>query len=288
MYPTVLSYVLRVIKKQKYTPPELPFFGHLDLNSRLSDLKKARFKLFPALASSLLSITCLAAKVAALSFMKGFHTMKHVNIALSLLGLISSAHAMASQLTIKPQVSYLQSKSQVDQLKASDGSIIDQTDSSDDKARGAIGAAVAAEYSLLEQLRLGGSLGYNQYEKTDEDVTSSDIVLRGGVAYDLLKQDNVSVFTTAGLSYHILSEDDRAGIKADSFNLLNYDIGVGGRYQVAENVALGLEYRFTDTLVAQDTTIRTTNTFTDQEDKITAKGTKLQSNEMIASVSFAL
>ena len=103
-----------------------------------------------------------------------------------------------------------------------------------------------------------------------------------------MKQENFSVFTTAGLSYHILSEDDQEGFKPDSYNLLNYDVGVGGRYQVAENVSLGLEYRFTDTLVAQDTDVRLANTLSGEEVKVTAEGKKLQSNEMIASVSFAL
>lgn len=216
--------------------------------------------------------------------------MRNVTTALVLAAFSSSA--FANGLVIKPEIIGTNSKLSIDKAEINTGlGTVEINGSDNEKSKNGLGAGVALEYEVLEKLRLNGGVSYRQYEKKS-DISQNDFVVRGGLSYDVFNQDKFSLYASGGLSYHIVgisdSTDDDLKLKTDDFNLLNYDLGLGGRYQATDKVSVGLEYRFSDTLYSKDTKLEMIDIH--DGEKITGKfkDIKLRNNEVMASVSYAL
>jgi opacity protein-like surface antigen len=109
--------------------------------------------------------------------------------------------------------------------------------------------------------------------------------------FDFYKQEGFALYGLGGLSYHMVDpkdvKEDGIEVELKSANLLNYDLGVGGRFDVAENVNLSLGYRFSDTL-AKGTIDSTASAIgTGLSQKAEFKDVTLQKNEFIASVGYS-
>lgn len=117
------------------------------------------------------------------------------------------------------------------------------------------GAAFSLESEVADGLTLGGKVGYLKYgdRKGGESLKFDDSFAGAYAAYDFIAADSFSIYGLGGASYHMVDFKDQAEqgyrLSAADAYLWNWDAGVGGRLSLAENVALGLEYRYSDTLL---------------------------------------
>jgi len=219
--------------------------------------------------------------------------MKLANISLSVLTvLLASSPAMSADLTVQGQLITSQGK-----LNSEKAEFIDPltgakvSEKSDGKADTitAPGAGVNLQYKLNDDLRLGGGVAWIEYNGDKDNADYSDLSASVNATYDFFKQDAFSLYGLGGVSYHMVDPKDQKeeGLKVTmkSADLLNYDLGVGGRYEVASNVNLGLSYRYSDTLAKGS--IDASSAIGTESLKTTFKDVSLQQNELIASVGYS-
>ncbi|WP_141736163.1 outer membrane protein [Oligoflexus tunisiensis] len=220
--------------------------------------------------------------------------MKLANISVSALALLFAASGYSADLTVQGEVIGSQSKLDFGKAKIQEPvtgiSITDDNDEKPDTLT-APGFGVSLQYEVNEALRLGGGLGYADYDGDDDEMKYSDMSVAANASYDFYKQDGFALYGLGGLSYHMVDpEDQKAGgleLKRESADLLNYDLGLGGRFDVAENVNLSLGYRFSDTLSKGTIDSKLAAVGSDASLKGQLKDVTLQKNEFIASVGYS-
>lgn len=219
--------------------------------------------------------------------------MKLANLSLSVLALAFAASGYSADLTVQGEVISSQGKLESGKTKTTDpvtGATVTEDNEGNSKAVTAPGVGVSLQYKLNDALRLGGGLGYVNYDDKDEG-EYSDLSVAANATFDFYKQEGFALYGLGGLSYHMVDpkdvKEDGIELKLKSADLLNYDLGVGGRFDVAENVNLSLGYRFSDTLAKGtiDSTASAIGTGLSQKAEI--KDVTLQKNEFIASVGYS-
>jgi opacity protein-like surface antigen len=219
--------------------------------------------------------------------------MKLANLSLSVLALAFAASGYSADLTVQGEVISSQGKLESGKTRTTDpitGATVTEDNEGDAKAVTAPGVGVSLQYKLNDALRLGGGLGYVNYDDKDEG-EYSDLSVAANATFDFYKQEGFALYGLGGLSYHMVDpkdvKEDGVEVKKKSANLLNYDLGVGGRFDVAENVNLSLGYRFSDTL-AKGTIDSTASVIgSGLSQKAEFKDVTLQKNEFIASVGYS-
>ncbi len=219
--------------------------------------------------------------------------MKLANFSLSLLTvLLASSPAMSADLSVQGQLITSQGKLNSEKAEFTDPSTgVKVSEKNDGKADTitAPGVGVNLQYKLNDALRLGGGVAWIEYNGDKDKADYSDLSASVNATYDLYKQDAFSLYGLGGVSYHMVDPKDQKedGVKVTkkSAELLNYDLGIGGRYEVVSNVNLGLSYRYSDTLakgsIDSASAIGTEGTSTKFKD------VSLQQNELIASVGYS-
>lgn len=104
------------------------------------------------------------------------------------------------------------------------------------------GAGLGLEFSINDRARFGTELAYTEYSRSRSK--AFDTALGGYLAYDFLKSDAFSLYASVGLTAH------QFGVpwyKAATF--VDADAGLGASLAVAENVDLGAEYKYSETIV---------------------------------------
>jgi opacity protein-like surface antigen len=220
--------------------------------------------------------------------------MKLANISLSALALVFAASGYSADLTVQGEV--ISSQGRLDSGKTTGVDPItgiSVTENNDEKADTitAPGVGVSLQYKLNDALRLGGGLGYVNYDGGKDKVEYSDLSVAANATFDFYKQEGFALYGLGGLSYHMVDPKDEKSegleIEMKSADLLNYDLGLGGRYEVAENVNLSLAYRFSDTLAKGTIDSTAAVAGTDLSAKSQIKDVTLQKNELIASVGYS-
>jgi opacity protein-like surface antigen len=220
--------------------------------------------------------------------------MKLANISLSVLALAFAASGYSADLTVQGEVISSQGKLDAGKVKSTDpitgASVTEDVEGKPDTIT-APGVGVSLQYKLNDALRLGGGLGYTNYNGDKDEMEYSDLSVAANATFDVYKQEGFAIYALGGLSYHMVDPKDSTSegvdVEMKSADLLNYDLGLGGRFDVAENVNLSLGYRFSDTLAKG--TIDTTAAVigSDLSAKGQFKDVTLQKNEFIASVGYS-
>lgn len=219
--------------------------------------------------------------------------MKLANISLSALALVFAASAFSADLTVQGELIGSQGKLDAGKTtlvdKASGESITLENEGKADSI-GAAGAGLSLQYKLNDALRLGGGLSWANYDGGKDKGEYSDFSVGANATYDFFKQDALALYGLGGLSYHMVDPKDASaeGLtqKYKSADLLNYDLGVGGRYELAQNVNLSLSYRFSDTL-AKGTLESTVAAAGVDVGKSKTKDVSLQKNDFVAAVGYS-
>ncbi len=219
--------------------------------------------------------------------------MKLANLSLSVLALAFAASGYSADLTVQGEVISSQGKLESGKTKSTDpitGATVTEDSEGDAKSITAPGVGVSLQYKLNDALRLGGGLGYVNYDDKDEG-EYSDLSVAANATFDFYKQEGFALYGLGGLSYHMVDpkdvKEDGIEVKLKSADLLNYDLGVGGRFDVAENVNLSLGYRFSDTLAKGTIDSPASAIGTGLSSKAEIKDVTLQKNEFIASVGYS-
>jgi opacity protein-like surface antigen len=171
--------------------------------------------------------------------------MKMTKLIACFMALGMSAVATASEMRLKSEVIGAESKLGVKSRNM-------------DPIRG-YGAAFSLESEVADGLTLGGKVGYLKYgdRKGGESLKFDDSFAGAYAAYDFLASDSLSLYALGGASYHLVDFKDQGEqgyrLSAADAYLWNWDAGVGGRLDLSESVALGLEYRYSDTLQRPNT-----------------------------------
>jgi opacity protein-like surface antigen len=219
--------------------------------------------------------------------------MKLANLSLSVLALAFAASGYGADLTVQGEVISSQGKLNFGKTTTTDPvtGVSETGDAEDNKAITAPGAGLSLQYKLNDALRLGGGVGYTNYAGGKEEIEYSDLSVAANATFDFYKQESFALYGLGGLSYHMVDPKDEKGdlgeLTMKSADLLNYDLGLGGRYEVAENVNLSLGYRYSDTLAkgSIDVSAAAINSAVQEKGKI--KDVSLQKNEFIASVGYS-
>lgn len=216
--------------------------------------------------------------------------MKLANISLSALALVFAASGFSADLTVQGEV--ISSQGKLDNGKTTEVDPItgaSETYKNDEDADTitAPGVGVSLQYKLNDDLRLGGGLGYTNYDGGKDKLEYSDLSVSANASFDFYKQEGFALYGLGGLSYHMVDPKDADGIEFKSADLLNYDLGLGGRFDLAENVNLSLAYRFSDTLAKGTIDATAAIADTDFTAKSKFKDVTLQKNELIASVGYS-
>ncbi len=216
--------------------------------------------------------------------------MKLANISLTALALLlASAPAMSADLSVQGQLITSQGKLTSGKSESTDPTTLKSDESQKGKSITAPGAGVNLQYKLTDTASVGGSVAFVNYDGGKEKGQYNDLSVSVNGTYDFFKQDAFALYGLGGLSYHMVDPKDQknevAEVKYKSADLVNYDLGVGGRYEVVKNVNLGLSYRYTDTLAKG--TINTTSIIATDSVKAKFKDVSLQQNELIASVGYS-
>jgi opacity protein-like surface antigen len=203
--------------------------------------------------------------------------MKMTRLIVCALGLGASALATAGEMRLKSEVVGAESK-------------IGMKSKHMDPIRG-YGAAFSLESEVADGLALGGRVGYLKYgdRKGGGDSLKFDDSSAGVFAsYDLMKTDSLSLYALGGASYHVVDFKDQTDhgfrLSAADAYLWNYDAGVGGRLSLTDSVALGLEYRYSDTLQRPNTKVGLSNG--SERLKGEFKDLSLQSQQVAVSVAW--
>lgn len=219
--------------------------------------------------------------------------MKLANISLTALALLlASAPAMSADLSVQGQLITSQGKLSSGKSEVTD-TTTGETFKSDETEKGksitAPGAGVNLQYKLTDSVSLNGGVAFVNYDGGKEKGQYNDLSVSVNGTYDFFKQDALALYGLGGLSYHMVDpkdqKDDDGEVKFKSADLVNYDLGVGGRYEIVKNVNLGLTYRYTDTL--SKGTFNTTGIIATDPIKAKIKDVSLQQNELIASVGYS-
>lgn len=218
--------------------------------------------------------------------------MKLANISLSVMTLLlAAAPAMSADLSVQGQVITSQGTVSSGKTEFTDAAGTTSTDDNGGKSKSitAPGVGVNAQYHVTDRVSVGGGLAWVYYDGGKEKGQYNDFSVAANGSYDFLKLDALALYGTAGISYHLLDPKDQKNdlVKQDfkSADLLNYDLGVGARYELVKNVNLGLAYRFSDTLAKG--TFDSTAVIATESSKTKAKDIGLQQNELIASVGYS-
>jgi opacity protein-like surface antigen len=220
--------------------------------------------------------------------------MKLANISVSALALLFAASGYSAGLTVQGEIIGSQSKLDFGKAKVQD-TVTGESETSkldgDGQTITAPGFGVSLQYELNDALRLGGGFGYASYDGDDNEMTYTDMSLAANATYDFYKQDGFAIYGLGGLSYHMVDPEDQKAngfeLKRERADLLNYDLGLGGRFAVAENVNLSLGYRFSDTLSKGTIDSKLAAVGSDTGIKAQLKDVTLQKNEFIASVGYS-
>jgi opacity protein-like surface antigen len=220
--------------------------------------------------------------------------MKLANISLSALALVFAASGYSADLTVQGEVISSQGKlnsGKTTVVNPVTGTNETQKTDKDADAITAPGFGVSLQYKLNDALRLGGGLGYTNYDGGDDELEYSDLAVGANATYDFYKQESFALYGLGGLSYHMVDPADikEAGVDVEmkSADLLNYDLGLGGRFEVAENVNLSLAYRFSDTLAKGTIDSSKAIAGTNLSSKAEFKDVTLQKNELVAAVGYS-
>lgn len=219
--------------------------------------------------------------------------MKLANLSLSVLALAFAASGYSADLTVQGEVISSQGKLDFGKTTTTDSvtGVSTTEDAEDNKAITAPGAGLSLQYKLNDALRLGGGVGYANYDGGKDELEYSDLSVAANATFDFYKQESFALYGLGGLSYHMVDpkdvKTDSGELTMKSADLLNYDLGLGGRFDVAENVNLSLGYRFSDTLAkgTVDASAAAISGVVQQKSKI--KDVSLQKNEFIASVGYS-
>lgn len=153
------------------------------------------------------------------------------------------------------------------------------------------GAGLGIATELADRFKVGGTLGYLEYGKDRGAGRPEFKDWNAGLEarYALVKTDAFALETLGGVSYHVLDFKDESanGVKLSSndANLWNYDAGVAASYTVAQNVSLGVEYRYSDTFHKDDVNGKASNSKGSAGYQM--KDVSLQSDQVAMTVSYA-
>lgn len=203
--------------------------------------------------------------------------------------LLASASPALGMTTIKAKVIGSDSK-----LEASSLQGLQNTDAAslEGDAQSAFGGGVDVEFALSEPLRVGAGFGHTAFEDKDGPAFSnfSKTSLNGYGTYDFLTHDIFALYGKAGISYHqVAFENENVGpltVSIDDTGLLNYDLGVGSRFRLNDNVNFGLEYAFSDTFSRNDADV-TLSGLGLADTGSTLKNISVRSNELVASLGYS-
>ena len=203
---------------------------------------------------------------------------------LTALVLLSSSSYALADATVKAKVIGAES-----QLKVGSVSGFGAGTAVDESSQQAFGGGADLEFGLSEPVRVGLGFGVTQFDTKDK-TAYRDMALSAYGTYDLLSQDVVSFYGKGGISYNLISLDDRdqgpVKVSYDNTGLLNYDLGLGARFKLAHNVNFGLEYTRTDTFSRNDVQVKNEGlglVSTDAE----LKNISLTSNQLTASLAYS-
>lgn len=154
----------------------------------------------------------------------------------------AATSAMAEGLVIKPKLT--QSQLKLDAKNVGYEEDADDVDGNKLTVPGK-GAGVDLEFALSDRSRLGVGLSYAEFERFN--TKAFDTALGAYAAFDLVKQDNFSLYGKGGVSLHQFGQETFKPAL-----LVNADLGAGASFAVASNVDLGAEYLFSKTLVSGD------------------------------------
>ncbi len=220
--------------------------------------------------------------------------MKLANLSLSVLALAFAASGYSADLTVQGEVISSQGKLDAGKVKSTDpitGVSVTEDIEGKPKTITAPGVGVSLQYKLNDALRLGGGLGYTNYDGSKDELEYSDLSVAANASFDFYKQEGFAVYGLGGLSYHMVDPKDSKSegieIEMKSADLLNYDLGLGARYDVAENVNLSLGYRYSDTLAKGTIDSTAAAVGSNLSAKSQIKDVTLQKNEFIASVGYS-
>lgn len=220
--------------------------------------------------------------------------MKLASISLSTLALVLSASPlMAANLNV--QANLITSQGSVDSEKAeatlSNGQVIKEKVEGSRDYLTAPGVGITADYQLIEGLRVGAGVSYVDYkgEKATENKDGkqgfTDTAFSVNSSYDFYKVEALSLYGLGGLSYHMVNIDDLDKVEYKDSQLLNYDLGLGGRYAVSDAVNIGLSYKYSDTLAKGE--VKVSGVINEDLAGLKFKDVSLQQNEFIASVGYS-
>ncbi len=151
------------------------------------------------------------------------------------------------------------------------------------------GAGLSVSYGLTDAVKIGGAFSWVDYQGNDEKRGYTDLSLAVNGGYDFFKWESLSFFGNAGLSYHMVNPEDESKdgnkITYKQSDLLNYDLGLGGRYALTEKLNVGLSYRYSDTLAKGS--MKTAGLIDANQGTTKFKDVSLQQNELIASVGYS-
>lgn len=205
---------------------------------------------------------------------------------LALLMALSSSPVLAQEISVRAKVIGSESA-----LSADSKNISSTESSDDDENNNAFGYGADVEFMLNEQFRLGTGLAYTDYEADKDKIGYSDVTWSGYGSLDFLRDELLSLYGTAGISYHNLTLDDRdfGGISVDydSTGLLNYDLAIGGRAKLNEGLTFGLEYKFTDTFSTNDVDGRVEGLGLVSSTDTVLEDVTIRKNELVASLGYA-
>lgn len=203
--------------------------------------------------------------------------MKNLVKMVMAMGLFVSMAARAEETRVKAEV--LGSESKIG-VKGSHGSAI----------RG-YGAAFSLESNLSEDFGVGARVGYVKHsDPKDGDLLKFDDSFAGLYStFDFLNAGGLSLYASGGASYHVVDFKSEAseGIRlsaADAY-LWNWDAGIGSRLKLGDSVAMGVEYRYSDTLQRPDTKAVLSTDRMSMTSEL--KDLSLQSQQVAVSLSYA-
>ncbi|MCX6128827.1 MAG: outer membrane beta-barrel protein [Proteobacteria bacterium] len=150
------------------------------------------------------------------------------------------------------------------------------------------GVGASFTVKMTEAARLAGTYTWINFDEGNTKPQYSDSAVGLNASYDVYKFDEFAVYGLGGFSYHWLKIEDRklAGetLKLNDASLVNYDLGLGTRIQLATNMRFDVAYRYSDSLQKDDVDTETVARGLITKGKFTDLA--LQTNELVASVGY--
>lgn len=210
----------------------------------------------------------------------------------ALSALVFSAHASASELSIKPEAIYSTSQLKFGNEKLT---LPDGTASASDLANSRFvkgyGGALNLEYAIDDRWRVGGGAGYVSYNEQhgSNQPNFHDLFGKAQVSYDFLKLGDLSTYALAGASYHKIDLNtelsDEVKMNPGQVQVWNWDAALGARLKATDNVSLGLEYRVTNTFDSDRMKVK--YSIGDATAKSDVNKVRLNTNEVLTSLTYA-